>query len=50
MLRFNPPMIDKISTDIENIDKDVCKLRKQAVGELIATKFTDLPVVLGRDM
>ena len=45
-------MIDKISTDIENIDDSDAfgKLRKQAVGELIATKFTDWPVVLCSDM
>ena len=45
-------MIDKISNDIENIDDSDAfgKLRKQAVGELIATKFTDLPVVLCSDM
>ena len=45
-------MIDKISNDIENIDDSDAfgKLRKQAVGELIATKFTDWPVVLCSDM
>ena len=45
-------MIDKISNDIENIDDSDAfgKLRKQAVGELITTKFTDWPVVLCSDM
>ena len=45
-------MIDKISTDIENIDDGGAfgKLKKQAIGELIATKFTDWPVVLCSDM
>ena len=45
-------MIDKISTEIENIDDSDAfgKLKKQAIGELIATKFTDLPVVLCSDM
>ena len=45
-------MIDKISTDVENIDDGDAfgKLKKQAIGELIATKFTDWSVVLCSDM
>ena len=45
-------MIDKISSNVENIDDSdaLGKLKKQAIGELIATKFTDWPVVLCSDM
>ena len=38
-------MIEKISTEIEDIDDNDAfgKLKKQAIGELIITKFTDCP-------
>ncbi len=45
-------MIERISSEIEDIEDNdnLTKLKKQAIGELIATKFTDWPVVLCSDM
>tara|TARA_B100001989_G_C24475495_1_gene431558 strand:- start:163 stop:1041 length:879 start_codon:yes stop_codon:yes gene_type:complete len=45
-------MIEKISSEIEDIEDNdnLTILKKQAIGELIATKFTDWPVVLCSDM
>ena len=45
-------MIERISGEIEDIEDNdnLTKLKKQAIGELIATKFTDWPVVLCSDM
>ena len=45
-------MIERISSEIEDIEDNdnLTKLKKQAIAELIATKFTDWPVVLCSDM
>ena len=45
-------MIEKISSEIEDIEDNdnLTVLKKHAIGELIATKFTDWPVVLCSDM